>query len=204
MRYRKIPEETVRRLPMYLRALMFMPERDHGYVSSKDLAEFLNLKPPQIRKDFSYFGAFGTRGTGYKIDALTEQIRSTLKLNGSQKTVLIGAGKLGAALTLYTGFKMYGFDITAIYDISPKKIGTKIGGITIKDASKLHLLKNKNIKLAIIAVPADTAQETADALVKSGVKGILNLAPCYLRVPKKVKVTTIDIAVELGVLPYYT
>jgi len=189
---------------MYLRALKFMPEMDHGYVSSKDLADFLNLKPPQIRKDFSYFGAFGTRGTGYKIDSLTKQIRSALKLNGSQKALLIGAGKLGTALISYPGFRMYGFDITAIYDISPKKIGKKINGITIRNISKLNTIKNKNIKLAILAVPADTAQETADALVSAGVKGILNLAPCYLKVPKKVKVTTIDIAVELGVLPYYT
>ena len=204
MRYRKIPEETIRRLPMYLRALMFMPDKDRGYVSSKDLAELLHLKPPKIRKDFSYFGAFGTRGTGYKIDSLIDQIRDALKLNGPQKAVLIGAGKLGTALVSYPGFKMYQFDISTIYDVSPQKIGEKIKGIAIQNVSKLPQLKNKNIKLAILAVPADTAQGVANTLIKAGVKGILNLAPCYLQVPKNAKVTTIDIAVELGVLPYYT
>ena len=99
---------------------------------------------------------------------------------------------------------MYQFDISTIYDVSPRKIGKKIKGIVVQNISKLPQLKNENIKLAILAVPADTAQVIANALIKAGVRGILNLAPCYLRVPKSVKVTTIDIAVELGVLPYYT
>jgi redox-sensing transcriptional repressor len=188
---------------MYLRVLLYLPKTKE-YLSSRELSEYLHVKPPQIRKDFSYFGAFGTRGTGYKIEDLIKQVKKALKLDVSQKAVLIGAGKLGTALASYPGFKLYGFDITAIYDIAPMKIGQKIGGIAIRDAAKLAQVKNRNIKLAILAVPADTAQDVADVLVGAGIKGILNLAPCYLKVPKKVKVVTIDIALELGALPYYT
>ncbi|MBN1456505.1 MAG: redox-sensing transcriptional repressor Rex [Sedimentisphaerales bacterium] len=204
MRYQKIPNETIKRLPMYLRAISFMSNHDSGFISSRDIADLLNINSPQVRKDLSYFGAFGTRGTGYQIDELKKQIRKALKLDVTQKAVLVGAGKLGSALSLYQGFKIYGLDITAIYDNSPKKIGKKVGLLTIKDISTLQQIKNNDIKLAILAMPADNAQEIADILVKCGIKGILNLAPCYLKVPKKVKVTMIDIAVELSVLPFYT
>lgn len=189
---------------MYLRAISFMSNHDSGFISSRDIADLLNINSPQVRKDLSYFGAFGTRGTGYQIDELKKQIRKALKLDVTQKAVLVGAGKLGSALSLYQGFKIYGLDITAIYDNSPKKIGKKVGLLTIKDISTLQQIKNNDIKLAILAMPADNAQEIADILVKCGIKGILNLAPCYLKVPKKVKVTMIDIAVELSVLPFYT
>jgi redox-sensing transcriptional repressor len=204
MRYQKIPDETIKRLPMYLRALSFMPAQESKFISSRDIAELLHINPPQVRKDLSYFGAFGTRGTGYKIDDLRKHVRKALKLDVDQKAVLVGAGKLGTALTSYPGFKMYGFDIAAAYDASDDRIGEKIGAITIEDVAKLEEIKNEDIKLAILAVPAENAQQIADILVACGIKGILNLAPCYLKVPKKVKVITIDIAVELSVLPYYT
>jgi redox-sensing transcriptional repressor len=204
MRYQKIPNETIKRLPMYLRAISFMSNKDSDFISSSDIADLLHINSPQVRKDFSYFGAFGTRGTGYQIEELKKQIRKALKLDVAQKVVLVGAGKLGSALSSYPGFKIYGLDIAAIYDNSPKKIGKKIGPLKIKDVSKLGQIKNTDIKLAILAVPADNAQKIAETLVKCGIKGILNLAPCYLKVPKKVKVTMIDIAVELSVLPFYT
>ncbi|MBN1126739.1 MAG: redox-sensing transcriptional repressor Rex [Sedimentisphaerales bacterium] len=203
MRYRKIPSETIRRLPMYLRAISFLQQQAREYVSSQDLADQLHLKSPQIRKDFSYFGAFGVKGTGYHVDTLIGRIRDILKLSSIQKAALIGAGRLGKALALYPGFGMYGFEIVEIFDSSPQKIGKKIGNTKIKSINDLGDMEEQGIRLAILAVPSEAAQEVADRLVESGIRGILNMAPCYITVPKRVRVQTIDIAMELGILPYY-
>jgi len=167
------------------------------------MAEFLGVNPWQIRKDFSYFGEFGTPGVGYKIEKLAKEIKKILKLHVVRKAALVGVGNLGSAVLAYSGFGAYGFDIAAAFDVNPKKIGRKIGSVVIEDVSNLKTLKKRKITLAIIAVPRDTAQQTADALVKAGVKGILNFSPCYITVPKKVKVITIDIAMDLARLPYY-
>ena len=203
MRYHKIPDETVRRLPIYLRGLLFSSEQGQQSISSRNLADLLGVNPWQIRKDFSYFGGFGTRGVGYKIENLAKQINKILKLDVGHKAALIGVGNLGLVVLAYPGFKIYGFDVAAAFDIDSKKVGRKVKNITIEDASNLGTLKKRKINLAIIAVPRGAAQETADALVKAGVKGILNFSPCYITVPKKVKVITIDIAMDLARLPYY-
>ena len=203
MRYRKIPDETVRRLPIYLRGLLFLSEQGQQNVSSSNLANFLGVNPWQIRKDFSYFGGFGTRGVGYKTENLAKQINKILKLDVAHKVALVGVGNLGLVVLAYPGFRIYGFDIAAAFDTDSKKVGRKVKNITIEDASNLGTLKKRKINLAIIAVPRGAAQETADALVKAGVKGILNFSPCYITVPKKVKVITIDIAMDLARLPYY-
>lgn len=204
MRYQRVPEETIKRLPRYLRALLFLQQQQTEYVPSHSLAEYVRLNPPQIRKDLSYFGAFGLRGTGYNVEELIKEIRQILKLDVKQRTVLVGAGRLGSAIARFPGFHLYGFDITDIYDDSKKKIGRKIGKIKIKDVAYLAKVKGKKIKLAIIATPPEVAQQVADTLVKAGITGILNLTSTYLIVPKKVRVSTIDLAMELGMLPYYT
>jgi len=203
MRYHRIPDETIRRLPTYLRGLLFLTEQGQQNISSRNLADFLGVNSWQIRKDFSYFGGFGTPGRGYKIENLTKQINKILKLDVVHKLALIGVGNLGSALLAYPGFQIYGFDIAAAFDTDPKKIGRKVKNIMIEDASNLQMLKKRKIELAIIAVPRDAAQQTADAIVKAGIKGILNFSPCYITVPKKVKVITVDIAMELARLPYY-
>jgi len=203
MRYHKIPDETVRRLPIYLRDLLTSSEQEQQNISSQNLAELLGVNAWQIRKDFSYFGDFGTPGVGYNVEKLARQIKKILKLEVAQKAALVGVGNLGSAILAYPGFGIYGFDIAAVFDIDSKKIGRKVKNITIEDASNLQTLKKRKINLAIIAVPRGAAQETADALVNAGVKGILNFSPCYITVPKKVKVITIDIAMDLARLPYY-
>ncbi len=200
---RKIPDETIKRLPMYLRTLTYLPDPVHENISSKTLAEFMNTNSARIRKDFSYFGTFGTRGVGYNVEGLIKQIRGILKIDKTQKAALVGAGRLGTAISLFSGFDVYGFDIAAVFDNSSKKIGKKINGRIVQNVSRLSQIKSRNIKLAIIAVPAEAAQEIADALVKAGVRGIVNLSPCFLKVPKKVKVFTDDIAMSLATLPYY-
>ena len=203
MRYRKIPDETVRRLPIYLRGLLFLSEEGQQSVSSRDLADFLGANPWQIRKDFSYFGGFGTPGVGYKVEKLAKQIKRILKLDVAHRAALVGVGNLGSVVLAYPGFRVYGFDIAAAFDTDSKKIGRKVNNITIEDVSNLWTLKRRKIDIGIITVPRDAAQETADTLIKAGVKGILNFSPCYITVPKKVKVITVDIAMDLARLPYY-
>lgn len=203
MKYHKIPDETIRRMPMYLRALSLLDQECQNTISSRQLAQRLHLNPPQIRKDLSYFGAFGTRGIGYPVASTAQQIRSILKLDTRQKAALIGAGRLGTAIAAYPGFSLFGFDISAIFDNTAAKIGKKIGRITVEDAAELETLKNRQIRLAILAIPAEAAQACAETLVRAGVKGILNLSPCCLNVPRRIKVVSIDIAMELGILPYY-
>ncbi|OHB59934.1 MAG: redox-sensing transcriptional repressor Rex [Planctomycetes bacterium RBG_13_46_10] len=203
MKYRNIPNETIRRLPIYMRALLFSKEQGRQSISSQDLSRFIGTNSAQIRKDFSYFGDFGTKGVGYNIDNLVKEIKKILKLDIDKRVALVGVGNLGSAVIAYPGFKMFGFDITAAFDIDPKKISRKIKNIVIENISKIPSLRDKEINLAIIAVPRQAAQEMTDALVKAGVTGILNFSPCYITVPKKVKVITIDIAMDLARLPYY-
>ena len=180
-----------------------MSEEGQKSVSSHNLADFLGVSACQIRKDFSYFGAFGTPGVGYNIDKLSKQVKKILKLDVVKKAALVGVGNLGSAVLAYPGFGIYAFTIAAAFDSDPKKVGRKKGYLTIEDTSKLRALRRRRISIAIIAVPRDSAQNTADALVKAGVRGILNFSSCHITVPKKVKVITIDIAKDLARLPYY-
>jgi len=203
MRYHKIPDETVRRLPVYLRGLLSSLKRGQENISSQGLADFVGVNPWQIRKDFSYFGDFGTPGVGYNINGLIKQINKILKLNVANSAALVGVGNLGSAVLSYPGFKIYGFDIAAAFDIVPKKIGKKVNNVTIEDVSNIRTLKKRKINIGIIAVPSDVAQEVADALVKAGVTGILNFSPIHISVPRRVKVITINIAIDLARLPYY-
>ena len=203
MRYHRIPNETVHRLPIYLRGLLRLSEQGQQSVSSRSFADLVNVNPWQIRKDFSYFGDFGTRGVGYSIDKLEKHIRKILRLDVVNKTALMGVGNLGSAVLAYPGFKTYGFYITAAFDNDPEKIGNTIESIEIEDVSKICTLRERDVHLAIVAVPGSAAQQIADALVGAGVKGILNFSPVHVIVPKKVKVITIEIAMDLARLPYY-
>jgi redox-sensing transcriptional repressor len=203
VRYSKIPNETVRRLPVYLRGLALMSQQGLSSVSSSKLADFVSVNLWQIRKDFSYFGDFGTRGVGYDIENLARQIKKILKLDTMRKTALVGVGNLGSAIMAYTGFGTYGFQITAAFDNDPAKIGRKMNDVAIESISMLDTLGKRQVDMAIIAVPEQAAQNVADALVRAGIKGILNFSPQRIIVPKKIKVITIDIATDLARLPYY-
>jgi redox-sensing transcriptional repressor len=203
MRYRRIPDETVRRLPVYLRGLLFTSEQGLENISSQNLGNLVGVNAWQIRKDLSYFGELGTRGVGYNVEKLAAQIKKILKLTTVQKAALIGVGNIGSAVLAYSGFAKYGFNIAVAFDVDSKKVGKKIENVVVQDISNLRRLKKQKIKLGIIAVPRQAAQDTADKLVKTGIKGILNFSPCHIVVPKKVKVITIDIAIDLARLSYY-
>jgi len=204
MKYHKIPDEAVRRLPFYFRGLLTLWEEGRKNISSRDLAEFLGFSHCQIRKDFSYFGSFGTPGKGYDTEKLIRQIRKILKLNVVRKAALVGVGNLGLAVLRYPGFRAYGFQIAAAFDNDPRKIGRKIGDITVEDVSRLRALKKRGIDFGIITVPCEAAQQTFDALASAGVKGILSFSPCQKTGLERVKVITIDIAMDLVRLPYYS
>lgn len=203
MRYHKIPDEAICRLPIYLRGLLFLSKQGQKSVSSRDLARFLCVNPWQVRKDFSYFGTFGTPGVGYNIEKLIKQIANILKINTVRKVALIGVGNLGSAILEYPDFRLYGFDIAAAFDNDPKKIGKTIKNIKVEDVSNVHILKKRKINFAIIAVPQNAAQKAVNALVEAGIKGILNFSPCCVTVPKKIKVMNIDICTNLACLAYY-
>ncbi len=203
MRYRRIPDETVRRLPVYLRGALHLSRGGVASTSSKQLADLIGVEPWQIRKDFSYFGDFGTPGVGYNLSSLISRVNQILRLNTGHKAALVGVGNLGSALLAFPGFRTYGFEITAAFDIDRRKIGRRKAGVLIEDIASLGLLSTRGIHLGIIAIPEAASQDVANALVKAGIKGLLNFSPRYIAVPRGVKVITIDIAMDLARLPYY-
>jgi len=203
MRYHKIPDETVRRLPVYLRGALHLSRGGVASTSSKQLADLIGVESWQIRKDFSYFGDFGTPGVGYNLSSLISRVNQILRLNTGHKAALVGVGNLGSALLAFPGFRTYGFEITAAFDIDRRKIGRRKAGVLIEDIASLGLLSTRGIHLGIIAVPEAASQDVANALVKAGIKGLLNFSPRYIAVPRGVKVITIDIAMDLARLPYY-
>jgi redox-sensing transcriptional repressor len=199
-----IPDIVISRLPVYLRALSRLQTEGQEITSSKELGERLGISSAQIRKDLSHFGEFGKQGTGYEIKKLVEQLRRILKVEREWDVALIGAGAIGHALAHYNGFTDHGFRIMMIFDNDPAKIGTQISGFEVFDVARLsELIQQNNVTLAMVAVPAEAAQQVADELVKAGVRGILNYAPINLTVPDFVHVQYIDPVVHLQRITYY-
>lgn len=199
-----IPEETIRRLMIYLRYLTRLLEAGQENISSGDLANILGINSHQIRKDLSYFGEFGTRGVGYETKKLVREIRFIFKLNKKWEVALVGVGNIGSALLRYPGFKKQGMEISLAFDRNSQIIGKEISGVAIENVCNLEKrVKENGIMLGIVAVPPPSAQEVAEALVSGGVTGILNFAPTLLDLPEKIKIAQVDIAVELGRLIYY-
>ncbi len=203
MRYRKIPDETVRRLPVYLRAALHLSGRGVESTSSQGLAKLIGVEPWQIRKDFSYFGDFGVPGVGYNLSTLIARVNRILRLDAGRKAALIGVGRLGSALLAFPGFRMYGLEIAAAFDIDRRKIGRKRSGILIEDVAAMTDVRARGISLGIVAVPESVSQQIVDALADAGVKGILNFSPRHVVTRRGMKVITIDIAMDLARLPYY-
>jgi redox-sensing transcriptional repressor len=200
---RKVAESTVRRLSLYLRFLEEFEEQGLDTISSEALASRGGTTSAQVRKDLSFFGSFGKRGLGYAVPELAGQLREILGLKRRYRVAVIGAGKIGSALVQYRGFKQRGFDIVAIFDADPAKIGRQWNGLTVQDIAKLEPdLTRHPVDMAVLVTPADAAQAVTDRLVKLGVKAILNFAPLQLSVPDDVVVKTVNLALELETLSY--
>ncbi|MFI5338483.1 MAG: redox-sensing transcriptional repressor Rex [Candidatus Methylomirabilales bacterium] len=201
----KIPEKTITRLSIYLRCLEELEAGNTASVSSKQLAERFGLNSAQVRKDLAYFGQFGVRGLGYYIAELKHNLERILGLKQDWEVALIGVGNLGSALIAYKGFQARGFQINLAFDSDQAKVGHQIDGVVVMDVAKLvPTLRKKKVKIAVLAVPAATAQSVADLLVDSGVTAILNFAPTQLLVPERVKVQNVDLSVLLKTLSYHT
>ncbi|MGZ9584079.1 redox-sensing transcriptional repressor Rex [Paenibacillus marinisediminis] len=204
MKAMKISEAVVRRLPLYLRHLMELKQREVLTISSQDLGQKLDLNPAQIRKDLAYFGDFGRKGIGYDVSYLIEQIRHILKLDLKIQVGLVGAGKLGQALCNYTTYLQDNMKIVAVFDAHPDKVGTALNNLIVQPMDQLiDTVKSKGIRIGIITVPALEAQHVADQFVEAGVEAILNFAPVILKVPPHIRVHTADFTTDLFSLAYY-
>jgi len=200
---RKVAESTIRRLSLYLRFLEEFEGQGVETVSSGALASRGGTTSAQVRKDLSFFGSFGKRGLGYPVPELADRLREILGLKQRYQVGMIGAGKIGSALVQYRGFKQRGFDIVAIFDSDPAKIGKQWNGLTIQDIATLEAeFARRPLGMAVLVTPAEAAQPVTDRLVALGVKAVLNFAPVQLVVPDDVVVKTVNLALELETLSY--
>lgn len=203
MKAYKIPEATVMRLSIYSRYLHQLLEEKVDTVSSGEIARGVGVSSAQVRKDLAYFGEFGTRGVGYRVEELFGHLMKILGLNHEWNVIIIGAGKLGCALARYQGFLDRGFKIRAILDTDPSKIGEKVDSLKIQSLDMMHdIIQEYDIKVGIVTVPAVAAQDVTDQLIQSGVKAILNFSPRVLKVPTGIILRNVDLSVNLEVLSF--
>jgi redox-sensing transcriptional repressor len=200
---KRIADSTVRRLSIYLRFLEEFEGRGLATVSSEELARRGGTTSAQVRKDLSFFGSFGKRGLGYSVPELATALRDILGLGKDWRVVIIGAGKIGAALAQYRGFRQRGFNIIAAYDTNPEKIGQQLEGIEVRDMKRLDAdLTRDPPDIAVLTVPSENAQGVLDRVVRAGVKAVLNFAPAQLQAPPDVTVKSVNMAMELEGLSF--
>ncbi|PLS83759.1 MAG: redox-sensing transcriptional repressor Rex, partial [Chloroflexi bacterium] len=178
------PDVVVRRLPLYARTLAYLQQEGKKSVSSQELGARINVTAAQIRKDLSYFGQLGKQGIGYNVDELLQHINRILGLSQDWNVVLVGLGPLGQAIARYSGFGEKGIHIVGLFDVDPHKVGTEFAGLTIRHVDELPMVAREHqVRMAIVAVSAEHAQEVVELLVKAGVEAILNYAPVIVQVP---------------------
>jgi redox-sensing transcriptional repressor len=200
---KRIAESTVRRLSAYLRFLEEFEAQGHQTISSGELAAQGGTTSAQVRKDLSFFGSFGKRGLGYSVSALSSSLREILGLGRQWNVVIVGAGKIGAALAQYEGFRERGFNVVGVYDEDPARVGGTLDGVVVRDQRELEAdIARLKPHIALIAVPAEAAQALVDRVVRSGIRAILNFAPTPLTVPEKVTLRSVNMALELEILSY--
>jgi len=202
---RPIPEATVARLPIYLRALQEVAADQIATISSDQLAEMAGVNAAKVRKDLSHFGSYGTRGVGYDVEFLVFHIRRELGLTRDWPTVIVGMGNLGQALAKYGGFHDRGFVVAALIDTDPSKVGTEISGMRIRHLDELdQIVADAEVSIGVVATPAHAAQLVADRMVAAGITSVLNFAPTVISVPDRVSIRKVDLAVELQILSFYS
>ena len=203
-RDRGIPEATVARLPVYLRALHALADRGIVTVSSEELAATTGVNPAKLRKDLSHLGSYGTRGVGYDVEYLVYQISRELGLTQDWVVAIVGAGNLGTALGNYGGFASRGFRIAGLLDADAAIVGSRVAGLTVEHTDKLEaVIKQHAVSIGVIATPAAAAQGVCDRLVAAGVTSVLNFAPVVLNVPDGVDVRKVDLSIELQILAFH-
>jgi redox-sensing transcriptional repressor len=199
-----IPDATVARLPVYLRALYALAERGVSTVSSDELATAAGVNSAKLRKDLSHLGSYGIRGVGYDVEYLVYQVSRALGLNQNWPVVIVGAGNLGRALANYGGFVSRGFRIAAMLDSDQSLVGCELGSVVVRHVSELEeIVASSGIAIGVIAVPAAAAQAVCDRLVAAGVTSVLNFAPLVLNVPDGVDVRKVDLSIELQILAFH-
>jgi redox-sensing transcriptional repressor len=199
-----IPRKAVYRLSLYYRVLERLNQNRIETVSSDALAKAAGVKPTQLRKDLTYFGQFGTRGLGYKVESLLAKLTGVLRTTRFQPVILVGAGNLGSALLRYDGFAKEGFEIVAAFDSRPEGAKTDDCKVPIQPVEQMkEFVREHTIKLAILAVPGVAAQEVTNQLVDAGIQAILNFSPLILQVPPHVVVNNVNLAIELENLTYF-
>jgi redox-sensing transcriptional repressor len=208
LKRKSIPHITINRLSIYYRCLEKIIEaenkKDRYIISSSKIAEMTGINSAQIRKDLAYFGQFGKRGLGYNIKNLHIELRKILGLDKRWSVIIAGAGNLGRALVNYRGFKKRGFIIKGIFDNNPLNIGKKLDYVYIYDIEEMEkFITKKNIMIGVLTVPANSAQEVANKMVKSGIRAILNFAPTHLILPPEIKLYNVDLSIEFEGLTYY-
>ena len=203
-RDRGIPEATVARLPVYLRALQALQDRGTATVSSEDLAGAAGVNSAKLRKDLSHLGSYGTRGVGYEVEYLVYQISRELGLTQDWSVAIVGIGNLGRALANYGGFGTRGFRIAALLDADPEVVGRSVASLDVRHIDNLEeVVRDKGVSIGVIATPAGSAQGVADRFVEAGVTSILNFAPVVLNVPDGVDVRKVDLSIELQILAFH-
>ncbi|MEP0773807.1 MAG: redox-sensing transcriptional repressor Rex [Acidobacteriota bacterium] len=200
-----ISELTINRLSVYLRCLQQLELEGVMTVSSQELADRFHLNSAQIRKDLAYFGEFGIRGVGYNVAQLREHLINILGLDEERRVLVVGAGNLGIALSHYSGFNTGGFRIVAVLDADPHKVGKRIpGGLAVEPAGDLaRIVKERRVHIAVITVPATSAQRVYDELVEAGVQAVLNFAPTQLKGHPEVKLKSVDLKINLELLSFF-
>ena len=204
MTSRPIPEASVARLPIYLRALVDMAEQGTHTASSEGLASAAGVNSAKVRKDLSYLGSYGTRGVGYDVEYLIHQISRELGLTQGWATCIVGMGNLGQALANYSGFEERGFRVAALFDADDTKVGEVVADLPICSFDEVErIVKEEEISIAVLAVPGSVAQDVADRLVAAGITSILNFAPAVISVPTEVSLRKVDLSIELQILAFY-
>jgi len=203
-RERGIPEATVARLPVYLRALTAYSDRGVATVSSEELAAAAGVNSAKLRKDLSFLGSYGTRGVGYEVDYLVYQISRELGLTQDWRVVIVGIGNLGHALANYGGFSSRGFRVVGLVDVDPSRVGETVAGLRVQPLDGLErTVLDRKVSIGVIATPGSAAQGVCDRLVAAGVTSILNFAPVVLSVRDGVDVRKVDLSIELQILAFH-
>ena len=201
---RSIPEATLGRLPVYLRALVEMAEGGLTTTSSENLAGAAGVNSAKVRKDLSYLGSYGTRGVGYDVAYLIHQVGRELGLTQHWPVLIAGAGNLGHALSNYRGFAERGFRVVAVVDAADAKVGERAGSVIVEHIDDLRdIVRREDVAIGVICTPAAAAQEVADRMVAAGIRSILNFAPAVITVPSSVSVRKVDLSMELQILAHY-